>query len=296
MISIRDLSIKRKLNLIVMLTTSAALLAAFAALLVFDLVTTRRNMIRSLSMMTETVANNSTAALSFRDAKFAGEAVKVFRADPHVRQAAIFDASGKLFAQYTSNGENAAFPPSPQKDMALFQRDRMIVSRRVVLDNEAIGTIYAESDLDEFKDQWIFHVKIGAVVALAALLLAFLMSSILQRLISTPLLNLAQVAKTVSTEKTFQIRAEKSGNDEVGLLIDGFNEMLGQIQERDEQLRRHRDHLEEEVEARTAELRQLTAEMCGAKEKAEEVYETLAVWQVPLGIAAIVLGVLAIFV
>src|SRR5206468_9954617 len=114
------------------------------------------------------------------------------------------------------------------------------------------------------------NVRTMLIVLIGALFIAFLISSKLQGVISKPLLKLASTAKTVSAGKNFAIRAEKSGNDEVGVLIDGFNEMLGQIEERDEQLRSHREHLEEEVEARTLELRNINAEMKVAKERAEE--------------------------
>ncbi len=270
MTSIRDLSIKRKLNLIVMVTTCIALLAAFTTAIILDLIVTRRNMIRNLSMMTEIVANNSTAALSFKDPMFAAEAVAVFKANPHVRKAAIYDASGKLFARHSANAEKAEFPPRPPEPQARFERGCMIVSRRVLLDNEVIGTVYVESDLEEFHEEWTSHVRIAAVIVLGALAMTFFISSRLQRLISTPLLRLAQIARAVSTEKNFQIRAEKAGNDEVGLLIDDFNEMLGQIQERDHQLSLHRENLEEEVNARTTDLYLMAMEMRAAKDKAEE--------------------------
>src|SRR5262249_1110224 len=101
-------------------------------------------------------------------------------------------------------------------------------------------------------------------------LVVFLISLKLQRVISGPILHLAQTAKIVSVEKNYAIRAVKQAQDELGLLVDGFNEMLAQIQDRDEELQRHREHLEEEVATRTAELTTVNAQLLVAKEKAEE--------------------------
>ncbi|HYR89233.1 MAG TPA: response regulator [Terriglobia bacterium] len=268
---IRNLSIKHKLNLIVMLTTTVALLSAFAVLVAYDVINARRQMIRNLSMMAEVVANNSTAALTFNDPKFANEALSVFKANPQVRKAAIYDSAGNVFARYLgSQRDEAVFPFHPISFDAQFAGDELFVSQKVVLDGEVLGLVYVESDLNELSERWEAHLKTTVVIGLGALFVAFFISSKLQRLISKPLLKLAETAKTVSLERNFAIRAEKTGNDEVGLLIDGFNEMLGQILERDGELRRHHENLEDEVEARTLELRKINVEMTAAKEKAEE--------------------------
>ncbi len=89
-------------------------------------------------------------------------------------------------------------------------------------------------------------VVIVIIIMLAASCVAFLLSSRLQRVISEPLLNLAETAKKISREKNFSLRAKKHGQDEIGILIDGFNEMLAQIQERDTKLARHSEQLEED--------------------------------------------------
>src|SRR5262249_45086113 len=158
--------------------------------------------------------------------------------------------------------------PSPKPP--IFEGTSLIVARSVVLQNEIVGLVYVESDLRELSEGWrndLWTISISLVVAL---LIAFAISSRLQRLISTPLLKLAATAKDVSTHKNFAVRAEKWGNDEVGMVIDGFNDMLEQIQARDEELRHHREDLEKTVAARTLELREMYAGMKTAMERAEE--------------------------
>ena len=112
--------------------------------------------------------------------------------------------------------------------------------------------VFIKRDLHELSSLMKALLMATALIAILTVLVAFIISSKLQQFISRPILKLAGTVKQVSAEKNFAIRAEEAGRDEVGLLIDGFNDMLGQIQQRDEQLRKHRDHLEEEVAARTS--------------------------------------------
>jgi len=268
---LRNLSIKTKLNLIVMATTTAALVLAFVALVAYDTIMTRENMEQDLSMMAQIVANNSTAGLSFSNAKDANEALSVLKTNTHIRLAAIYDTSGKIFTRYVgAKSAGLMFPAAPPKSGSYFKSDALAISKEIVLDGDVLGVVYVESDLKELSERWQTNLRTTFSLLLAALVMAFIISSRLQRVISDPLRALAATASVVSNDKNFSIRATKTNEDEIGSLIDGFNEMLHQIEERDAQLGAHREHLEEEVAKRTAELLQINAEMIVAKEKAEE--------------------------
>jgi methyl-accepting chemotaxis protein len=136
-----------------------------------------------------------------------------------------------------------------------FTSNRLKLFHRIVLDGEPIGAIYVESDLEEMRQRGTSYLICVGVILVGCALLAFLLSSRLQRVISAPLLRLATAAQVVSLEKDYSLRAVKDSQDEIGRLIDSFNEMLGQIQHRDQELNRHREHLEEEIGKRTAALR-----------------------------------------
>ena len=273
---VANLSIKQKLNLIVMVTTCVALLFAFAALVVYDNVVTRSKISRDVSIMADMIAANSTAALSFRDPKAADEALRILRADSHVRSAWISDGGGKIFANYTGpEGDTRDKTPVVfATDRTWFTSDGLCVSRSIILDGESIGAVFIKRDLHELSSLMKALLTATAIIAIVTVLVAFIISSKLQQFISRPILKLAGTVERVSAEKNFAIRAQEAGQDEVGLLIDGFNDMLGQIQQRDEQLRKHRDHLEEEVAARTSDLRKINQELTAAKDKAEEASRT----------------------
>jgi hypothetical protein len=102
MLRLGNLSIKRKLNVIVMITTTAALLLAFTVFVIYDTLAARKKLARDLSMMSEIVANNSTAGLTFRDPAYAKEALAVYKMNSHVLHAEIYDSSAKLFAERVS--------------------------------------------------------------------------------------------------------------------------------------------------------------------------------------------------
>jgi len=277
---IPNLSIKKKLNFISILTTSVALLISFIALIAYDTITARQKMARDLSMMAQGVASNSTAALTFKDPAVGREVLAVFNANPHILGSSIHVASGKLFASQTGSGDRAVAPDSKLEELFVasgvqanshkFLKDRLIVARSIVLDGELLGTVYVASELSELSERWEAFLEATALALAGALLVAFLITSKLQSLISAPILSLAQTARIVSRDKNFTVRAPLANKDEVGALILDFNEMLGQIQELYEQLGRHRENLENEVAARTLELRTSNTQLISAKERAEE--------------------------
>lgn len=233
----RDLSIKRKLTLVIMLTSSIALLLACAAFVIYDLVTVRRAMTRSLSILAEIVGANSTAALSFNDQNSAKEVLAALSAEQHIVSACIYTKDGKSFAKYTrQRAYDNLLPAEPGSDGSYFEKHHLALFQPIILDGERIGTVYIKSDVEEMYSRLRRYIGIVAVVMLVSSLVAFLLTAKFQQLISRPILHLAQTAKTISVEKNYSIRAVKHSQDELGFFIERFNEMLAQIQQRDEKL------------------------------------------------------------
>jgi PAS domain S-box-containing protein len=255
--ALRDLSIRRKLTLIIMSISTVALLLACVALAAYDIVTFRSSKAERLFVRAEIIANTSTAALAFDDARAADETLRALRADTHIVCACIFAKDGQRFATYLRPGASAdRLPATPEADGYRFGSDRLEMFHRILLDGKVVGTLYLQADLDEISARL---ERFGAAVALVLLmsgLLALLLTARLQRLIAGPIDHLVGVAKVVSAEKNYAVRAAKHGNDEVGDLIDAFNEMLSQIQARDAALSKAHDELEQRVERRTQELQQ----------------------------------------
>ncbi len=271
MTAFKDISIKHKLRVIITSTSITVLLVSSLTFLAYDLSVFRRSMTNDLTILADVVGANITAALTFKDPGSAREILQGLKAQPNIIAARIYSAEGKVFAEYVRDGGSGELPAlAPGTEQASFGSDKLKLSHRILLDGQLIGTIYLETDLQEMRSRTTHFMGIAALILLGSTMLAFFLSARLQRVISEPLLRLSRTARAVSAEKNYAIRAEKGGKDELGQLIDGFNAMLEQIQERDEALKRHRDHLEDEVARRTAELTSTNIQLLDAKERAEE--------------------------
>ena len=243
--------------LIIMLTSCVVLLLACAAFVACDTIMFRQQLVKKESSVADVVGKNVTAAIDFNDHKTAGEALAALRAEPGIVAACIYDAAGEIFATYQRDAAaNATNFPTAQVAGHAFTGNQLHLFLDIKQGGEKVGTIFVASDLDELSRRLELYAGIMGVVFLAALLIAFVLSSRLQRVISDPVLHLAAVARSVALENNYSLRASKQANDELGQLVDGFNEMLDQIQQRDAALQSARGDLERRVEERTNELAQ----------------------------------------
>jgi two-component system, sensor histidine kinase len=258
-----DLSIRRKLTLIIMATTCGALLTACAVFLGFDIYNFRRSKAHDLETLAEIIAANSTAAMTFGENGTAHEMLKSLRVTDEVIAAASYQNDGKIFATYLRSGVPSSFVfPRPESSGSRFERDRLVVFRAIELDGNRIGTVFVASDLEELTRLLRLYLTLfGVTVALLSGGTLFLAKRV-QRTISGPILALAETTKAVTVAKDYSIRARRQFNDEIGTLVDGFNGMLAEIHDRDRELQDAREELETRVQERTGELQR-------AKEVAE---------------------------
>ncbi len=267
----RKVSVKQKLRAIIMLTVAAALLLACGALVSEEVARTRVSMKRRTEITARGIGLLSTAALSFDDSASLQKLLQGFTTQPEVVAACIYSANGRPFATYVRPDSKGAFtPPRPRRDGSSFSSGRLRLFHTVTFNGQALGTIYLESDLRAIREQEVSAAGAMLVVLAVSGFLAFLLASWLQKFISAPVIHLAQTARAVTRYRNYGIRAAKTTQDELGMLVDGFNEMLAEIQHRESQLQRHREKLEDEVSERTAELRRLNGQLTEAKERAEE--------------------------
>jgi len=253
-----DLSIRRKVQTIVMVTSAAALLVASVVFTLYDRSTFLLAKTQDVSTLAKIIGSNSTAALSFADAKSAREILAALRAEPNVTHARIYDKDGRIFATYNRDAAQSDFSPPPvQSQGSTIVRNNMVIFQSITLNGESIGMIFIEADLTALSERLMRFLEIDFLVLLVSLAVAYLLSTRLQRLISGPIRELADTASSVSTQENYCIRATKRGNDEIGLLFDQFNSMLDRLQQRDVALQRAHDNLEKRVVERTSYLNAL---------------------------------------
>lgn len=253
-----DMPIRRKLLSVEMLTVGCALLLACAGFITSDLFLLRTTNVRDLQTLAEITALDSAAALTFADHDAATQLLHAFRVKRTVESARIYDEHGNPFATYLADGNEAFRPPAHLPAKLTVDLTRLEVARPIELDGRRIGTVYIAGNLDSVRAQISSYLKLSAVILMAALIIAFVISFRLQRTISEPIVRLSRVVEIVSRKKDYSIRAPMiTGQDEIGNLISGFNAMLGEIQQRDEELSRHRRGLESEVAVRTAQVKRI---------------------------------------
>jgi signal transduction histidine kinase/DNA-binding response OmpR family regulator len=217
------------------------------------------------------IGNNSVAAVLFMDEKVANESLSGLAQNPSILAAYLLNADGEILASLVSPKARSADLPAgfepgsgrrvdPEAIASLREEAgswnfRSIDAVSVIANQgQQVGTVVLRSSFHELGDRMARFLALSGLVLLVAFVGAFLLSRRLITVISLPLMELARTMKAVSRAHDFDVRCEKRGDDEIGQLIDGFNEMLGHVQARDAKLLRHREELEEEVARRTAEL------------------------------------------
>jgi two-component system, sensor histidine kinase and response regulator len=252
----QDLSIKNKLVIIIIITMGIALSIISAVTLGYDWVYARQVTLKHVNSLSRIIGSNITASLVFDDSRAAKEILDAFKGYPHVSRAIIYREDGVPFAAYPdlTEANKIIRQTGIIKEKIEFETEWLELVKEIKFDNEIIGYIQIRYSLKEIREKMWFKGSIGLITMLSAFLLAFLISSRMQRSISDPIFNLARITKDISDKQDYSIRAKTQGNDEIGILINGFNEMLTQIQVRDEQLKDYGEQLEDLVKTRTMEL------------------------------------------
>jgi signal transduction histidine kinase len=254
-------TIRAKLVKAMMLTSTTVLLLMGLVFVAHDIVSFRRLLVQGLVTRANILAANSTAALAFRNLDDATQVLDALKTDPRMIAAALYDEGGQLFATYPPGAPSGTVPGESGPTGHHFEKSDLIVSQPVAEDGRRVGTIYLKSDLRELADR----VRVDAMVVLLAVLgsigVAFALSTWLQRRIAHPVLELAKVVQSVSDHKDYSIRSKAAGDDEVGILAQAFDGMLGEIQTRDKEIRLLNADLERRVVARTAELEAANKEL-----------------------------------
>lgn len=265
------LSLRRKLTLVIMINTVVALCAASLGFAEYGVYRFKELRLEDLNALANILGTNSTAPLEFKDPGSARDILQALAAKPHILSAVIYDRGGNPFAVYNRGGAPRGYVPPPvEADSSRFTANRVLIFQAVVFQGEKVGTVFLEGDTVEYRQLLDGYLFFFALIVAAVSLGSYAMAGRLQRPISDPILELAWTTKMVTSSRDYSIRAAKRSGDEVGVLIDGFNEMLGQIQKRDDDLRHASQDLEHRVEERTVELEQEVADRQRAQEALHE--------------------------
>ncbi len=253
--------------LIILITGGLPMVLASTAIFTKDFIFSRSRKIADLSSLALVVGMNSEGALAFNDPLTAETNLSSFSAIPPVLSACLYDWKGELFAWYSQEKE-PSFPP-PRATGTEMDGYRLLLFQEIVTAGETIGTVFIEYDMRAMYKDMVKWGVVMIIILLVAMCLALVLTHMLQRIISEPVSDLADVARRITEKEDFSERARHCNVDEIKVLVDGFNDMLMTIQKRDEELEKYREHLEEKVTDRTSELRKANEDLKEAKDAAE---------------------------
>ena len=269
----RDISIRRKLTLIIVVISSVSLLLASIAFIATDRINTREALGNNLRTMADIIAANSSAALLFGDTLAGEENLGFLEAQEHIEAVEILGLDGSEFVSYRKESTGHAHPRKPDfgTNNILFRDNHIELFSNITHEGEIIGVVYIRSDTKAVRERLIWFLGIVCVVLLTSLLVTLMLSAQMQRIITDPLLRLSAIARQISIEKNYSLRVIGKGKDELGNLVVDFNKMLDEIQLRDNELKDHKTQLEDRVTQRTRELEESNNQLSQSKRQAETV-------------------------
>ena len=245
------LSLRRKLMLMMTFTTVVVVVIAFGAFLAYDHFASKAQLAGNISSIADVVSAQSAASVANLDTRAALETLRTLRLHPNVVSASLFTSKGDLLADYWRDGATP-HDVRPAADDARVVGDHAWVYKSVRRGGARVGTVVIEADLHDVESRRARYLPILGGLTIIAAIVTLLLSVILQRRITGQLASLAGAARNVSATRDYSVRVPARANDEIGSLTSAFNEMLGQIEERNEALRTTNDELQQRYE----ELRQ----------------------------------------
>ncbi len=230
-------SLRRKLILVIMLTTGLALSLAVTAFLAIEIRGFRVSAQRELQILADVLGEGSTAALEFKEPTEASRLLSTLRVHRRISEAAILDAKGQVFSSYRREGEGPlSLPARMLPNTFVFEGDHLWLTSPIRHAGDPMGTLYLRSDRAELNQRlrWVLAGGLlgTLLIGSAALLLAMRMG----RLVSEPILHLTEAARRMAKRQGPGERVQRETEDEVGLLVDAFNDMLDQLGERQARL------------------------------------------------------------
>ncbi len=293
-----DLPIERKLRAVVAVPAIAAFAIALVMHIAANALHVRDGMQRRAVRIAHVIGVNVIDAYQAGDDKAAANAMNGLRDENLIDTVEFYLPDGSRVAAYTRDEKHAgdvrvfraaatetapgAGPPPPRDfDPKEPPTLRLLgthfrVTAAAAQNGKVLGYVNIVAPLDALYPDWQSFLAITAAAIAAAVFSAYWLAARFQQQISGPIVNLAQTMQRVSLEEDYSLRVERCSQDEIGSLIDGFNQMLSQIRQRDSRLEKYRQFLEQQVTERTVnlgnanrELKRAIGDATAAKEAAE---------------------------
>lgn len=243
-------SLRSKVMLVVLSTTCLALLLSAAALLIYELRAYRVSRLSDLQTQADIMGRATAPALFVNDGGAAAENLRMLKLRPQITGAAIYMPTGELFASYLpADQAGNGIPARAGEPGQVISGDKLELYHPIVHEGRRLGLLYLRTDY-ALIGRLIDYLLILLGVMAASTAAAALITSRLQRAVTEPILQVAQVARDVMVQRDFSLRAPKTSSDEVGQLVDAFNGMLTEVAARTAALEDINRHLSIEMTER----------------------------------------------
>ena len=234
---LRDLPIRRRVNLLIFGASALGLVLATLGVLVYDLRTLKLRVVSDATAQADIVRVNTLAALVFRDTLAAAENLATLRARPEISAAAIFDSAGIIFASYARQS-TGAFPFRRRPDSgSAFAAGSLTLTQPINTDGQTVGWLALQYDLPTLPQRLPGYGLLASVLLLTVFAVSTLISRLIMRSVTAPILHLEKASRTFSSQKDYRVRVPKRGEDEIGRLTEAFNDMLETLEQREAELR-----------------------------------------------------------
>lgn len=253
-LAMRTTSLRRKLMRAIWLTSGLAFLLSALAMLAYEQLTYQPRLARELNAKADLLSLNLHAALNFNDAQAAGENLAAMKNMPEVVLACVFRRDGAVFATY--RGRSARLQCQPQQGPAAaslrFREQQMWMTRPILYQQDTVGYLQIGYDLPSLQNRLPQYAAGLVMVCATLLLLAMILSRLLRRLVTDPVLDLAKLAGQVIDDGNYRLRAVPRSGDELGWLAQTFNRMLETVQQREIELQQSQSLLQAVIDNTTS--------------------------------------------
>ncbi|MDH5600173.1 MAG: ATP-binding protein [Gammaproteobacteria bacterium] len=251
---LQNASIKKKLIAIILFTAATVLLLNLILLTVVEINSAKNNASTRLQTLAKVLGENSSAAITFRDYNTSTQILETLSSQKDILLAHIHLPGGEIISEYRSPNIPNTIKTYDDKDTSVILFSHVEVKEPIIVDNEVIATLHIIGDISGVHKSIFQKLYFGLGIFAISMIIAFFLSNQAQQVISIPIRRLLKTINTVSSQKNFSHRVERFSDDELGTLVDNFNNMLDQLQSYDEKLKDYHQELEKKVNERTREL------------------------------------------
>ncbi len=225
------LTLRQRLIAIIFVVSAVASSLGFLVNGILEWREARGALVDTARQIARTAADYSSVDLVFGYPEAAEQSLGFLRSRAVVEQAFILDAEGEVFARLRPD---VPLQPGIARDAAaVFGDDSLFVAEPIVHEGDRIGTLHLQVSTAELWRDGLQRLLVLALLLLMVLLVSFLLSLRLQRIVSEPILRLTDTARRISGRADFSERVPPPAEDEIGSLYRAFNVMLDRIQDHD---------------------------------------------------------------